>query len=398
MTQILQQLLLARMHSIWLWDFKTVILKYVKQSIGRKRIIHSLVTRPLCPVFLSARIHRVWYQARWGGSICAWNMDNGDLCGRVYINQHVQNINFSPDGQRVVSNAGDCSIRICDFNLLQNAGIAVAERGEEFTQLFALSSDGERVLELTHSSKLVLHNALNGDRISEFGAPDGVACIAIDHCGHQVSFGNEIGEIRVWGTETSSETRKCWAAHSDRVISISFSIDGTKIVSAGKDGFIRVCPVSRERQIGCIAEDHFENVAFSDDGDFVISSEAGAFHSQVKMWKWDTEELGYHSSDPVACPQGLSEEDALNVLQGCGPKSSMMWPISRERYPGDVFVERPEYCTLYFVPRKDTEGLNSGEKKFLAYLPCDSKWEFSRLQGTFVTAANRRLLICCLVQ
>lgn len=86
--------------------------------------------------------------------------------------------------------------------------------------------------------------------------------------------------------------------------------------------------VATEQQIGCVERMYNSpaggDVAFSADGDLIILTDVSI--GETKVWKTETLELVFHSSDSAACPQGLSEQEAVTVMHNCISKSSYMWP------------------------------------------------------------------------
>lgn len=72
-------------------------------------------------------------------------------------------------------------------------------------------------------------------------APEGADCIGLDQCGHQVEFGTGDGEIQVCNSGKYPDVEKRWKIREDQsVVRLSFSVDGTRIVSIGRDDFIRI--------------------------------------------------------------------------------------------------------------------------------------------------------------
>lgn len=161
-------------------------------------------------------------------------------------------------------------------------------------------------------------------------------------------------------------------------------------MSFGRDGYIRISDTLAERQIGCIREKSADTrgVAFSLDGQFIIHASSYL----TKIWATYTQELFFHSNDSSACPDGISKQEALEVMRACEPKASWMWPNSRE---GDVFVAR---ARCHFANGNATALRDRVRTNLLAFDPySDNKWELSYQQYTFLTTSKGRLVICSLV-
>lgn len=228
--------------------------------------------------------------------------------------------------------------------------------------------------------------ANNGDQISEMHMEDGFS-IALNRCGRHAAIGNCDGMIQIWKTEESPELRKRWKSHEDTVLSLSFSFDGTRIVSYGADDFIRIWDTQTEREIGCIQEDEIFDVAVSADGNFIIHTNWPI----SKIWDVHTKELVFHSGDFAACPQRMSKSEAWAVLHNSGPKSSYMGQDWLGPVAGDLFFEQEN---VYYMEGNGADSLNAGKKKHIAIFPEDTHWwESSSRQSTLVTVLHGRLLI-----
>lgn len=159
-------------------------------------------------------------------------------------------------------------------------------------------------------------------------------------------------------------------------------------MSIGFDNCIRIWDTAEERLVGCIEIDGILGtriVAFSADGKLVICTKTD--FDDTKIWKTDAQELVFHSRVLASCSQGISLNVALIALRNCEPKSSYVWPKSISRLPGDMFVQGDD---IYFLQDRNPYD------KVLVGLPnlyAEGWWEFSLLQGAFVTTMHQRLAI-----
>lgn len=136
------------------------------------------------------------------------------------------------------------------------------------------------------------------------------------------------------------------------------------------------------------------DLAFSADGHLIIYTNIAI--GETKIWRGVPQELLFHSKYTSACRQGLSESEAATAVRGCGPKSICMCLRSMGRVSGDVFLD---HDGVHFVPANDSSDGRRWESKLLAVHPDGGmrRWEYSPLQGTLVTIAKDRLLLCRLV-
>lgn len=289
------------------------------------------------------------------GYLRVWNVENGKIVGVVDTGSLAQPIACSPDGQTITFCNGSDEFCTSNIELLQNFPV----------WQFSLSGDGKRVLVLTEEGKCILQNALDGQKIFAFSAPEDVSCIALDQRGRYVAYGLLDATVEVRDTEKSSTVAKSRKMHQNEVTHLSFCRDGSRIVSIGKHDCILTWNVTDESNTGCILASDCRDVALSSDAKLVIHTDQ---FGVTQIWKTDTQEPIFRSGASSAGPSGLPEHEALAALFGSGPKASFMWPHTKDWLAGDVFVSGGvRMKRIYYV-----EG---NEKKLLAVLPC-LRWEF----------------------
>ena len=140
--------------------------------------------------------------AAWDRTVRIWNADNGVqlACLRGH-EQFVRGLAYSPDSQRIVSCADDYSLRVWDVN------------------------SGQQVLCIITAS---------GPSSDE----DGPNCVAFSPDGQRIISGDE-SSVRVWDA-VSGKPLACLMGHDDLVLRVTYSFDGSRIVSSSWDGTTRV--------------------------------------------------------------------------------------------------------------------------------------------------------------
>jgi glucose repression regulatory protein TUP1 len=157
-------------------------------------------------------------------------------------------VDYSKDGQFIVSGSGDKKARIWDV-----------ERGE---CLFTLGNE-------------------------EIGPKDGVTSVAFSPDGKYVVAGSLDKIVRVWDAKTGYFLER-HEAHLDSVYSVAFSPDGKLLASGSLDKTLRLWDISansrsrsRCRSTFTGHKDYVLSVAFSPDGQFIIS---GSKDRTVQFW------------------------------------------------------------------------------------------------------------------
>ncbi|KAG6913220.1 hypothetical protein DXG01_008642, partial [Tephrocybe rancida] len=99
--------------------------------------------------------------------------------------------------------------------------------------------------------------------------------------------------VRVWDTATGQQLGEALQGHEGSMSSVAFSQDGTKIVSRSQDKTVRVWDTATGQQLGEALqghEDSVNSVAFSPDGTKIVS---GSWDNTVRVWDTATgQQLG----------------------------------------------------------------------------------------------------------
>ena len=140
-------------------------------------------------------------------TIKLWNIETGEEIHRFLgHNGEVRDIDFSPDGKRLVSGASDRLLKIWE-----------SETGRE---LATLEGHENAVLSVA------------------FSPPDG----------KYIASGSMDNTIRLWDAETWEELQ-VYRGHEDKVWSVDFSPDGKLLVSGSWDGTVRLWPVPNSESV-----------------------------------------------------------------------------------------------------------------------------------------------------
>ena len=151
--------------------------------------------------------------------------------------QAVQDVCFSPRGERIASGAEDGTVRIWDSATGEQLMQFDEHTGEVYGLDFSpdgnyLISAGGEMVESTKSGQLYVWDAQTGERLHKLEGHSGiVADAAFSQVGGLMASACYDNTIRVWDA-TSFELLFPLNGHAQSVMSVAFSEDGTRLASA----------------------------------------------------------------------------------------------------------------------------------------------------------------------
>jgi WD40 repeat protein len=247
----------------------------------------------------------------------------GDASEAAYVRR------LAPDGgHALLSTAGSVTARLCDLR----SGKGGPSFPIPYAWAFALSADGSTVALSPKSdegsSRVELYSTLNGARVGTLPVPsDDVTDLDLRADGKLVAAGSYNGVLRLWDVQTglllaerrghggqyiyavsfspdgariatgsSDRTIHLWSAdlsgapgvlhgHTDDVVDVGFSSDGSRLASVDRSGSIRVFDLEDRLAEPEVLRGHgsyVNPVCHSPDGRLIVS---GSWDGTVKVWE-----------------------------------------------------------------------------------------------------------------
>ncbi|KAF8933061.1 hypothetical protein BGZ47_011056 [Haplosporangium gracile] len=262
-----------------LWSTDTRAL--VSVFIGHFSIISSLVFSP-DGLQLTSSSH--------DGTVRFWKANSIEEGLRSHSSSvPVSSVAYSPDGQRLVFGAKDGSVRLYNANTGEPE-LVVFSKNSSFVKRVAFSSDGLRIAGATAAGQVTFWDVTGGsvDTVLDFHRQSP----AFSPCGNWIATSHKDNTVRSWDA-CSGQPGHVLTGHTELPTGLSFSPDGSIIVSGARHGSLRSWELSLKsvqtwgEQSGKLEQ---RLVQWSDTFDFALSSCGGwiaaGFCGFVSLWNY----------------------------------------------------------------------------------------------------------------
>ncbi|MCY7334954.1 MAG: hypothetical protein LH613_01875, partial [Chamaesiphon sp.] len=218
---------------------------------------------------------RLWNDR--GRSLLQWNAQGLPLAQLKGKPAPVRDVNFSPDGQRLVS-VSDGIVRLWTRQgqlLKEFNGQQQSIRSIEF------SPNGQRLASSGEDGTIHLWNLQGQSLVAWKADPKRIWNVAFSPDGQRLASGGADGIVRLWNLQGQSLGK--FEGHLGPVFSVAFSPDGQQLVSGGQDGTIRLWDLrnNSQKHLFQVFNAEVNSVAFSPDGQMIVS---GDNRGNIQLW------------------------------------------------------------------------------------------------------------------
>ena len=257
----------------------------------------------------------------WDGTVKLWDVKTQQLLDSFDGSYAGTSVSFSPDGGTLIAGGRDGLIRIWDARTRQVLDILEGYADEDGI-LWLSDRSGILSVAFSPNSTIFASGAADGTvllwqekRAIEFSKHNpayGIRSVSFSPDGSMIASGSTHG-TQLWDVSTEMQIAAL-AGPTFGVRSVAFSPDGTLIASGGWDGIegaesgigvdydIMLWDVHTQRLLGSIDAHDVSSVSFSPDGTLIVSGSDGgmiilwdvATQRQVAAWEGDVDE-GSHS-------------------------------------------------------------------------------------------------------
>lgn len=319
-------------------------------------------------------------------SIKIWEVATGYKVAEITYQGNTTSVNFSPDGQWVLSAGCD---EYTNYSCSRgSAWVWEVVTGREITHIThgnrintaAFSPDGQWVVSAgcdeypsywCTSSSARVWEAATGCEVTRVTHEGNINAVSFSPDGQQVVLGGDDGSVQVWEATIGREVMR--VTQKGSINAVTFSPDGQLVVSGSDDGTAQVWEAATGRyRTRMTHEDSVWAVAFSPDGQWVVS---GSDDGTARVWESKTGQEIARMTHESAVRAVAFDPDGRWVVSAAGSiltknpgtVSARIWEVAtgdeigRETYTGAVYG-------IAFSPQGDWVVTNGCDEVFVGGL------------------------------
>lgn len=248
--------------------------------VGHSGDVNSVAVSPSGKIIASSSADR---------SIKIWNLQ-GQILRSIRVVGSPSDVKITPDGKYVVASAG----KVLDLYDIEKGRLAFSLRGQEGNiRKFAISPDSRYLATASLDKTIKIWDLETRQEVRTLtGHKDWVLAVTFTPDGSKIissGGGKNNNVINIWEVN-SGKLLHSLSGHKDWVNAISINPDGNFLVSASHDKTIKIWDLIQTKLVKTL-EGHkgwITSVAISPDGNTIAS---GSYDSTIKLWNLKTGKL-----------------------------------------------------------------------------------------------------------
>lgn len=213
-----------------------------------------------------------------------WDVKTGSIINTLKVNK-TYSVAFSPDGSKLACGGADSQITLLDVST--GSIIRTFKGHTNIIFSVAFSPDGSMLVSGSLDSTIKLWDVNTGSHIRTIKGYVNYYSVTFSPDGSKIASGSIFGTLKLWDVKTGLIIRVFgW----DDTINVTFSPDGTKIATGNPD-CIKLWDINTGFLIHTFSDpsNYIHSVDFSSDGSKLVS---GGLLGSIKIWRVPQDVLG----------------------------------------------------------------------------------------------------------
>ena len=334
-----------------IWDAKTG--KQMGETMKHEGIVYSVQFSPDGNRIVTASSE---------GTVKIWDAETGKQIGETMEHEDfVNSVQFSPDGNYIVTASGDQTAKIWDAKTGKQMGETMKHEGIVYSVQF--SPDGNYIVTASRDSTVKIWDAKTGKQMGEIIKHEGIVySVQVSSDGNRIVTASSDNTVKIWYAYgwTWENTVRIWGAtkwkqmsetmeHEDFVNSVQFSPDGNYIVTASRDGIVKIWDVMGKQVGETIKHEGYVNSAqFSPDGNYIVTA---SMDSTVKIWDAKTgKQMGETIKHEGYVNSAQFSPDGNYIVTASSDNTAKIWATNTGKQKGETIEHEGIVYSVQFSP------------------------------------------------
>ncbi|OAX35520.1 hypothetical protein K503DRAFT_802760 [Rhizopogon vinicolor AM-OR11-026] len=289
--------------TFYLWDLKDGVV--MKKMVGHRSSVLAVAVSNDGQLIASGDAN---------GELIAWQGDTGELSTpslKVRSNR-ITTLDFSPDRDALLASGYDWMVKLWSTNTWQvqgnpmNCGADVnCVRFSPSGELLAVATSKDiHIWDPRTRDSVAIIKAASDKNISLAWTPDGTRLLSAGSYSDRT--------IREWNASTWKQVGEPWRGHTDQINALAVNASGTLLASASSDNHVRLWRLSDRRNVAVFEHSQPARcVTFSADGKYILS---GGVDQKVSGWAIPKAAFSEDDPEDHASEYALLEDATSKIL------------------------------------------------------------------------------------